>query len=334
MIDAGFSKRAQPLSAHVKPSKAKSTNWSNDMTIIKSFVFFLAFAFAATLVGCTGVVSVPQPDEPAQAVEQTVDEQEEIQVNKETVRSFLSALNSNDPDTARSLMSDYIQHNPFIPTGPDAILSLFPVIQENETQVNTVRLIQDGNYVVAHNFWENAAPFGAEEVVTFDVFRIDEDGLLAEHWDALMPNTPPNPSGRTLTDGATEITDLDQTEANKAIVAQIFDVIINGTPEEVGAVVTENFLPDYKQHSPTVADGIPAVFEAFGVEEWVYQVNHKILGEGNFVLSISEGTAKGVHSVFYDLLRFENGKVAEHWDVIQAIPTEGLANDNGMFGFE
>lgn len=133
--------------------------------------------------------------------------------------------------------------------------------------------------MVAHNFWANAAPFGAAEVVSFDVFRIDEDGLLAEHWDALMPNTPPNPSGRTLTDGATEITDLDKTEANKAIAAQIFDVIINGTPEEVGAVVTENFLPDYIQHSPTVADGIPAVFEAFGREQWVYTKNHKVIGE-------------------------------------------------------
>ena len=304
------------------------------MSIIKSFVFFLAFAFATTLVGCTGVMSVPQPEQPAPAVEQTADEQEEIQVNKETVRSFLSAVSSHDAETAGPLMSDYIQHNPFIPDGPDALLSLFPVLAENNTRVTPIRLIQDGNYVVAHNFWENAAPFGAEEVVTFDVFRIDEDGLLAEHWDALMPNTPPNPSGRTLTDGATEITDLDQTEANKAIVTQIFDTIINGAPEEVGAVVTEYFLPDYKQHSPTVADGVPAIFEAFGVEEWVYDVNHIVLGEGNFVLSISEGTAKGVHSVFYDLLRFENGKVAEHWDVIQAIPTEGLANDNGMFGFE
>lgn len=305
------------------------------MSITKSFAFFFAFALATTLVGCTGVVNVTEPDQPAEAVEQTVDEQEEIHMNKEKVRSLLGAVNAYGASKAGELLHpDYIQHNPYIPTGRDGFLSLFPVLEENQTQVSTVRLIQDGNYVVAHNVWDNAAPFGAEQMVSFDILRIDEDGLIAEHWDALMPNTPPNPSGRTLTDGATEVTDLDKTEANKAIVAQIFDAIINGTPEEVGAVVTENFLPDYKQHSPTVADGIPAVFEAFAREQWVYTKNHKILGEGNFVLSISEGTAKGVHSVFYDLLRFEDGKVAEHWDVIQAIPTEGLANDNGMFGFD
>ena len=68
-------------------------------------------------------------------------------------------------------------------------------------------------------------------------------------------------------------------------------------------------------------------------EQWDYTKNHKVLGEGNFVLSISEGTAKGVPSAFYDLLRFEDGKAVEHWDVIVAIPTEGVANSNGMFNF-
>lgn len=107
-------------------------------------VFFLAFAFAATLVGCADIVKLPAPALPTQAVEQTVDEQEETQVNKETVQSFLSAVSSNDAETAGALMSDYIQHNPFIPDGPDAILSLFPVLAENNTQVTPIRLIQDG----------------------------------------------------------------------------------------------------------------------------------------------------------------------------------------------
>ena len=200
------------------------------MNIIKSFVIFVVFTLATILVGCAGVVDVTNLDQTAQAVRQTVEAQKKIQMNKDKVRSFLGAVNAYDAIKAGELLHpDYIQHNPYIPTGRDGFLSLLPILKENQTQVNTVRLIQDGNYVVAHNVWSNAAPFGAEVMVSFDVLRIDEDGLIAEHWDALMPNTPPNPSGRTLTDGATEITDLDKTAANKAIAVQIFDTIINGT---------------------------------------------------------------------------------------------------------
>lgn len=64
---------------------------------------------------------------------------------------------------------------------------------------------------------------------------------------------------------------------------------------------------------------------------WQFIKRQKMISEGAYVLAISEGNHVGIHSVFYDLLRFEDGKVAEHWDVIAAVPTEGLANDNTMF---
>ena len=252
---------------------------------------------------------------------------------KEPTERFFQALNARDSSTLETLVvKEYIQHNPFIPDGRDALIALLPTLALNGTTVENIRVIEDGNFVVIHNFWRNAQPFGANEVVSFDVLRFDEKGKIAEHWDALMPNTLPNLSGRTLTDGSTAIIDWDKTEANKKQAAVIFDTIINGTPEEVGATVLANFHPDYLQHSPTVADGVQAIFQAFETEQWVYKTNHKIIGEGNFVLSISEGTAKGVPVAFYDLLRFEGGKVAEHWDVIQTIPSKNLANSNGMFG--
>jgi predicted SnoaL-like aldol condensation-catalyzing enzyme len=254
---------------------------------------------------------------------------------KETAVAFVQAVTAQDADQVRTLATPgYIQHNPFLPTGREPFIGLFPVLKEHGTQARAVRAIEDGNFVVLHHLWTGAEPFGAAEMVSFDVLRFDENGHIAEHWDALMPNTPPNPSGRTLLDGATEVTHRDQTEAHRTIATDLFHTFIHGSQEEVGAAINEHFQPKYLQHSPVAGDGIPAIFEAFGREKWVYQTNHKIIAEGNFVLSISEGTAKGVPSVFYDLLRFEAGQVAEHWDVIQAIPSENLANDNTMFGFK
>lgn len=52
-------------------------------------------------------------------------------------------------------------------------------------------------------------------MIAFDVFRV-ENGKIAEHWDNLILESAPNPSGHTQIDGATEITDIDKTEANKA----------------------------------------------------------------------------------------------------------------------
>jgi predicted SnoaL-like aldol condensation-catalyzing enzyme len=65
-----------------------------------------------------------------------------------------------------------------------------------------------------------------------------------------------------------------------------------------------------------------------------YDRIHAVLGEGNFVLVVSEGHLGGVHNAFYDLFRVEDGKIAEHWDTIEAIPArDAWKNDNGKFGF-
>jgi predicted SnoaL-like aldol condensation-catalyzing enzyme len=258
-------------------------------------------------------------------------------VSKDKVRAVFDAVNAYDASKLRELVHpDYIQHNPHIPTGREVFLSLLPGLQENGTQVENVRMIADGNYVVAHNIWHNATPFGAAEMVSFDVLRIDEEGFIAEHWDALAPLVKETASGRTQTDGPTTITDPDKTDANKALAkALVEDVLMGKNPSKITDYISAE---QYHQHNPDIKDGLAGIMEA--VEYLTSQNNmfqytaiHQVIGEGNFVLTISEGQWNGTTNAFYDLFRIENGKVVEHWDVIQPIPTEGLANDNGMFGF-
>jgi predicted SnoaL-like aldol condensation-catalyzing enzyme len=63
-----------------------------------------------------------------------------------------------------------------------------------------------------------------------------------------------------------------------------------------------------------------------------YDRVHRILGKGNFVLAVSEGSFAGTPSAFYDLFRVEAGKIAEHWDTIEAIPPRSdWKNANGKF---
>ena len=264
---------------------------------------------------------------------------EDTMSNKEIVGTFLGAVSQGDVDTIHELANpDYIQHNPFIPTGLEPFIELLPVLAEAGTTAENVRMFQDGDYVFMHNIRRNAEPFGAPEMVAFDIIRVDENGKVAEHWDALQPLVSETVSGRTQTDGPTEATDLDQTEANKALaVALVEDVLMGKDPSKITDYISAE---SYAQHNPNIADGlegIVAAVEALTAQNNLFQYTdiHAVLGEGNFVLTVSEGQWNGTTNAFYDLFRMEDGMIVEHWDVIQPVPTEGLANDNGMFtGFD
>jgi predicted SnoaL-like aldol condensation-catalyzing enzyme len=258
--------------------------------------------------------------------------------NKEIVGTFLGAVKNQDTATMRQLAKvDYIQHNPFVPTGLEPFIGLLPVLKEHGTYAENVRMFQDGDFVFMHNIWKNAMPFGADQMVAFDIIRVDENGKVAEHWDAMSVLVKETASGRTQTDGPTIVEDLDKTEANKALaVSLIEDVLMGKNPSKIGEYISSE---EYHQHNPQIKDGLAGIVEA--VEYLTSQNNmfrytqiHKVLGEGNFVLTISEGEWNGGKKhAFYDLFRMKDGKIVEHWDVIQEIPTEGLAHNNGMFGF-
>jgi predicted SnoaL-like aldol condensation-catalyzing enzyme len=256
---------------------------------------------------------------------------------KETVGTFLGAVLQNDAETMRKLAdADYIQHNPFIPTGLEPFIQMLPVLQENGTTAENIRMFRDGNYVFMHNIWRNAKSFGADEMVSFDIIRLDENGKVAEHWDAMTALVAETASGRTQTDGPKEAKDLDKTADNKTIArSMVEDILMGKNPEKIGDYISAE---QYDQHNPGIKDGLNGIVEAVQYltsqnNMFQYTKIHKVLGEGDFVLTVSEGQWNGTTNVFYDLLRFENGKAVEHWDVIQPIPTEGLANENGMFGF-
>jgi predicted SnoaL-like aldol condensation-catalyzing enzyme len=255
---------------------------------------------------------------------------------KEKVAVFFEAINERDVATLEGLVTeDYIQHNPFIPTGRDAFVQLLTtVLESNGTQVQNIRVIEDENFVAIHNLWTNAAPFGADTVLTFDILRFDENGKIAEHWDAIQPWESQTVNGNTMIDGPTSITNLSETEANKALAVSIIeDVLMGQNPSNITNYIAE----DYIQHNPQIDNGLQGIQDAVAYltsinNMFQYNTIYKVIGEGNFVLTISEGTWNNTSNAFYDLFRMENGKAVEHWDVIQPVPTEDLANDNGMFG--
>lgn len=292
----------------------------------------IAMLIAATTLGAcstTDPIRSANPQPQSKAIHMT---------KKQTVGSFLGAVLQQDSAKMRQLANaDYIQHNPFIPTGLEPFIQMLPVLKQQGTTAENIRMFEDGDYVFMHNVWRNAKPFGADEMVSFDIIRLDKNGKVAEHWDAMTPLVKQTASGRTQTDGPAAVEDLDKTEANKALaVSLIEDVLMGKNASKITDYISSE---QYHQHNPGIKDGLSGIVEA--VKQLTAQNNmfkykriHKVLGEGNFVLTVSEGEWGGKPRAFYDLFRVQNGKMVEHWDVIQEIPTQGLANNNGMFGFK
>ncbi|MEM9319980.1 MAG: nuclear transport factor 2 family protein [Pseudomonadota bacterium] len=241
----------------------------------------------------------------------------------------------HDPEAAAGLIApDYIQHNASIPTGAEGLIGVIPLVESSGLSVTTHRILVEGNYVVLHNTWENAELFGAPTLVSFDVLRI-EDGLFAEHWDNLQVPPAETASGRSMTDGPTEITDLHLTEQNRAIVTGfVTDVFLNGEFDRAADYI--NGAPGaYLQHNPLVPDGLDAVGAAFAQlaeagQGISFSDLHLVVAEGNFVFTMTEGAMGETPTAFFDLWRVEDGMIVEHWDVIEPIATE-WAHENGKF---
>ena len=93
----------------------------------------------------------------------------------------------------------------------------------------------------------------------------------------------------------------------------------------------------YIQHNTGIADGLSglgAALEELGKQgiQMIYDNIHQVLAQGNYVLAVSEGTFGGAPTSYYDLWRIENGKVVEHWDVMETIAAEDTwQNQNGKF---
>lgn len=251
--------------------------------------------------------------------------------NKDKVVALLNSFNTGDKTPISYINPNkYIQHNLAVGDGLAGFGDVMQHAPEGGFKANVIRAFQDGDYVFTHTEYDFFGPKAG-----FDVFRF-ENGLIVEHWDNLLAVQKPNPSGRTQFDGTTEITDLAKTDANKKIARDfINEVLLNHKMDQVTNYINPN---TYIQHNPAVADGL----DGFGAEMKYFADNglvmeytklHKVLGQGNFVLTISEGKfGKGEHTAFYDLFRMQNGLIVEHWDVIAAIPAESeWKNTNGKF---
>jgi len=254
--------------------------------------------------------------------------------NKDKAVALIESLQTGDDKAVGYINPDkYIQHNLAVGDGLAGFGEIIKNAPPEGFKSNVVRAYQDKEYVVLHTIYDFFGP-----KIGFDIFRF-ENGLIVEHWDNLITVAPVNPSGHTQTDGPTKSLELDKTKANKTLVENfITTILMNGEMDKIANFIDAG-TKDYIQHNPMIPDGLSGLGGALETmaENGItmeYSTIHKVLGEGNFVLTVSEGSFANQATSFYDLFRVENGKIVEHWDVMETILSESeWKNSNGKFNF-
>jgi predicted SnoaL-like aldol condensation-catalyzing enzyme len=237
----------------------------------------------------------------------------------------------------RFVRPDYIQHNPLAPDGAETLKNLGAGLHQQfpDAEYDIKRVISEGDLVLVHS--NVVLTPGTRGSAVFDIFRF-QDGKIAEHWDTVqnVPDTTANGNDmfstvslpRTGSPGPRWLTTY-----NKKLVTKAFDQLL--VNKDLSAI-DKFWGSEYHQHNPTIADGVAGVkaglggyFEAF---PQLSVSRKRVIAEGDLVAVHSHyvNTPGERGQAVVDLFRVRNGKIVEHWDVLQDVPATS-ANDNTMF---
>jgi len=245
--------------------------------------------------------------------------------NKQIVLDFYkNAIGKADSTYAsQALRDDYIQHNPSVKSGKDGFLEMIAFLKQlpkpDNPQKPFTRVISEDNYVVLHFEVE----FAGQKKTVLDLYRLD-NGLIAEHWDAIKESAPSTINGNPEVEGSSMIENEELTGKNKSIVKNYVNkVLVTRNFEQMPSYLNSNLI----QHNPEIDNGLVSLKSYYS--DVIIEKVHRIIGEGNFVVTQSNGKKEGKDWVFYDIYCLDKGKINEHWSVGQLIP-ENMAHTNGM----
>lgn len=227
--------------------------------------------------------------------------------------------------------TDFIEHSPFVKGGLSGLKELVTECGA-KLKYTPARAFSDGEYVVLHGQFDHLTE---EPLVGFDIYRV-KNGLIVEHWDNLVAKADPNVSGNTQLNGPTIVDESQDSARNKQIVQKFFDEFLIKQQYDKGSEYTNG--DGFQQHSPDIGNTTNAMAEflqqlKIDGTPLVYHKVHRVIADGQFVLTHSEGEIGGQRTAYCELWRVdENGKVSELWDAISEVPLDTEAvHEYGIF---
>jgi len=250
---------------------------------------------------------------------------------KEQIHKLLKGIETGDPASVTVVNEDkYIQHNPQTHEGSEGLAKLFERLSKTSPRVNIVRIFEDGDFIFAHTEYD----FSSRNI-GFEIFRFEKNQAV-EHWDNIQERKGPNCSGHSMVDGISEVTEHEETESNRKVIQSfVEDILIQGDVERLNDYIDQK---NYIEHNPSLGNDLTELSKMLSTPlkdipiSIDYKKCHRILADGNFVLTVCEGYSNQTHCSFFDLYRLNRGKINEHWDTTEAIPPRSeWKNNNGKF---
>ncbi|MGF1547456.1 MAG: hypothetical protein ACFCUG_09020 [Thiotrichales bacterium] len=235
---------------------------------------------------------------------------------KDLIRSLLEAIATGESETIAVVDEDInTPRNPQLDQNRERLAAPSEPLAASPAKAHIARVFEDGDFVFAHTTYDFP-----ERTVAFEVFRFEGDRVI-EHKANRQALQAPNPSGHSMVDGEIRIRELEKTESNRELVrAFVEDVLIQRKGEKIYDYVKWNH---YVEHNPRGNDDLDLIIAivtssgADAADSVVYEKCHRVLVEGNFVLSICEGRVGHAPATFYDLWCLEHDYIVEHWDTTE-----------------